>query len=177
MDNETIVADAAPFFEPEDGEEYLQAKDERLVERAFEKANYGKGVCDHTVITFGTFDLCHVGHIRILKRASELGNRLVVGVSSDALNTRKKNKPSVYTQEDRIEIIGALRCVDEVFLEDSLEAKPDYIRKYGAKTLAMGDDWKGKFDGMPCKVCYLPRTPYISTTAVLEGITNTSGKQ
>ena len=75
-----------------------------------------------TVIAFGTFDLCHVGHIRVLKRAASLGDRLVVGVSSDALNRTKKDKDAVYSQEERMEIIGSLRFVDETFLEESLEA-------------------------------------------------------
>ena len=95
-----------------------------------------------TVITFGTFDLCHVGHVRALKRASALGDRLVVGVSSDALNRAKKNKDAVYSEQERMEIIGSLRFVDETFLEESLEAKADYIKTYGATVLVMGDDWK-----------------------------------
>lgn len=123
-----------------------------------------------TVIAFGTFDLCHVGHIRVLKRAASLGDRLVVGVSSDALNRTKKDKDAVYSQEERMEIIGSLRFVDETFLEESLEAKSEYIKTYGASILVMGDDWKGKFDDMPCEVVYLERTPSISTTALIERI-------
>ena len=123
-----------------------------------------------TVITFGTFDLCHVGHVRVLKRASALGDRLVVGVSSDALNRAKKNKDAVYSEQERMEIIGSLRFVDETFLEESLEAKADYIKKYGATVLVMGDDWKGRFDDMPCKVVYLERTPSVSTTELVERI-------
>nr|WP_159464252.1 adenylyltransferase/cytidyltransferase family protein [Scandinavium goeteborgense] len=123
-----------------------------------------------TVITFGTFDLFHVGHLNILTRARELGDRLVVGVSSDALNIRKKSRPPVYDQEDRMQILNALACVDEVFIEESLEQKGDYIREFGASTLVMGDDWSGRFDHLSCycDVVYLPRTPSISTTEVLE---------
>lgn len=123
-----------------------------------------------TVITFGTFDLCHVGHVRILKRAAALGDRLVVGISSDALNRSKKNKDAVFCQDDRMEIVAALGCVDEVFLEESLEAKADYIAQHKAAVLVMGDDWKGAFDHMPCEVVYLERTPTVSTTNLINTI-------
>ena len=124
------------------------------------------------VITFGTFDVFHVGHLRILERARALGDRLVVGVSTDALNQSKKGRPPVYRQDERAEIIGALRCVDEVFFEESLELKGEYIRQFGADVLVMGDDWRGKFDDFRalCEVVYLPRTPSISTTEVIEKI-------
>ena len=123
-----------------------------------------------TVITFGTYDLCHVGHVRLLKRAAQYGDRLVVGISSDDLNLKKKNKNTVYSQNERMEIIGALRFVDQTFLEESLEAKAEYIKKFEASVLVMGDDWKGRFDDMPCQVIYLKRTPSISTTALVEKI-------
>lgn len=125
-----------------------------------------------TVITFGTFDVFHVGHLRMLQRASELGHTLVVGVSTDALNMSKKGRPTVYSQEERVEIVSAVRCVDVVFLEESLEQKREYITRYNADLLVMGDDWKGKFDDMmdTCEVIYLPRTPAISTTALIEKI-------
>lgn len=123
-----------------------------------------------TVVTFGTFDLLHVGHIRILKRAKLLGDRLVVGVSSDSLNRRKKNKDAVFSENERIEIIAAIKFVDEVFLEESLEEKEAYIRRYNADVLVMGDDWEGKFDHMPCRVVYYERTPSISTTELVEKI-------
>ena len=122
------------------------------------------------VITFGTFDLCHVGHIRILNKAAKFGDRLVVGISSDALNRRKKIKDAAYTQDQRMEIIGSLRCVDHTFLEESLEDKAMYIQQHGASILIMGDDWKGRFDEMPCKVVYIERTPDISTTEVIGNI-------
>lgn len=125
-----------------------------------------------TVITFGTFDVFHVGHLRILERAAALGDRLVVGVSTDALNLAKKGRQPVYPEDERAQLVAALRCVDAVFLEHSLELKADYIREHGADLLVMGDDWQGKFDQVSpgCRVVYLPRTPSVSTTALIEKI-------
>jgi glycerol-3-phosphate cytidylyltransferase len=125
-----------------------------------------------TVLTFGTFDVFHVGHLRILERAADLGDRLVVGVSTDQLNKEKKGRFPVYKQEERAEIVAALKCVDEVFFEESLELKGQYIQRYKADTLVMGDDWKGRFDDFEelCEVVYLARTPAISTTEVIEKI-------
>jgi glycerol-3-phosphate cytidylyltransferase len=124
------------------------------------------------VITFGTFDVLHIGHLRILERAREFGDTLLVGVSTDALNFEKKGRLPVYTEVERCEIIRALRCVDEVFLEESLELKRHYLQQYRAGVLVMGDDWAGKFDEFRdiCRVEYLPRTPSISTTVVIEKI-------
>lgn len=125
-----------------------------------------------TVITFGTFDLLHYGHVRILERARALGDRLVVGVSSDALNIKKKGRAPIVNEEHRVAIIAALRCVDEVFLEESLELKKQYIKDHNATVLTMGDDWKGKFDGLAKEVVYFERTPAISTTELIEKISN-----
>ena len=127
---------------------------------------------ERTVITFGTFDVFHVGHIRVLQRAAALGDRLVVGVSADALNLAKKGRAPVYSQDERMEIVASLRVVDEVFVEESLEQKRDYIIEYGADVLVMGDDWAGKFDWVSdvCEVVYLPRTPSVSTTGIIEHI-------
>lgn len=124
------------------------------------------------VITFGTFDVFHVGHLRILERAASFGSRLVVGVSTDQLNINKKGRPPVYHQDERMEIIAALKCVDEVFFEESLELKGQYIIDRAANLLVMGDDWQGKFDDFSnlCEVVYLTRTPSISTTEVIEKI-------
>jgi len=124
------------------------------------------------IITFGTFDVFHVGHLRILERARKMGDYLLVGVSTDLLSYNKKGHYPFYNQDERLEIISSLRCVDEVFLEESLELKRDYILKYKADVLVMGDDWAGKFDEFKgiCRVVYLPRTPSISTTAVIEKI-------
>lgn len=126
-----------------------------------------------TVITFGTFDVLHVGHLRILERASALGDRLVVGVSSDALNRSKKTKDAVFGERSRMRLVGSLRVVDDVFLEESLELKRQYIVEHRADILVMGDDWVGRFDelGDVCTVVYLPRTPSVSTTAIIERIT------
>jgi choline-phosphate cytidylyltransferase len=124
------------------------------------------------VITFGTFDVFHVGHLRLLERARSLGDRLAVGVSTDELNFRKKERLPVFPQDQRRAIIAALRCVDEVFDEESLERKRDYLIAHRADKLVMGDDWRGRFDefGDICEVVYLDRTPSISTTAVVERI-------
>lgn len=125
-----------------------------------------------TVITFGTFDVFHVGHLRILQRARALGDRLIVGVSTDELNHSKKGRYPVYSEEERVEIIRALRCVDGVFLEKSLEGKRRYLKEHKGDVLVMGDDWAGKFDSLSdiCEVHYLSRTPSISTTVVIEKI-------
>lgn len=125
------------------------------------------------MITFGTFDVFHVGHVRVLNRAAELGERLVVGISSDALNFAKKARYPVFTQGERMEIVANLRSVDGVFIEESLEAKRDYVIEHQAAVLVMGDDWEGKFDSLRdvCEVVYLPRTPSVSTTAIIELIT------
>jgi len=122
------------------------------------------------VITFGTFDLFHIGHLQILKRARQLGDYLIVGISTDALNFSKKQRNPICSQQHRMDIIKELKCVDEVFYEDSLELKRNYIRDMGADILVMGDDWAGKFDEFKdiCDVEYLPRTPSISTTELIE---------
>ena len=114
----------------------------------------------------------HVGHIRVLQRAAALGDKLVVGVSADALNIAKKGRAPVYSQDERMEIVASLRVVDEVFVEESLELKRDYILEHGADVLVMGDDWTGKFDWVSdvCEVVYLPRTPSVSTTGIIEHI-------
>jgi glycerol-3-phosphate cytidylyltransferase len=122
------------------------------------------------IITFGTFDLFHIGHLQILKRARELGDYLIVGISTDALNYSKKQRNPICTQKQRMDIIKELKCVDEVFFEDSLELKREYLIKYGADVLVMGDDWWGRFDEFEdiCRVRYLTRTPSISTTKLIE---------
>lgn len=122
-----------------------------------------------TVITFGTFDVFHIGHLRILERAAALGDKLVVGVSSDRLNLKKKGRYPVFREQDRIDIIAGLACVDEVFTEESLEWKSKYITTHKADVLVMGEDWAGQFDEFKalCEVIYLPRTENISTTEIL----------
>ena len=124
------------------------------------------------VLTFGTFDVFHLGHLKILERAKSFGAELIVGVSSDNLNLLKKKRLPVYPQEDRLAIVGALECVNGVFLEESLEEKRNYLLHYKASCLVMGDDWTGKFDEFKdiCEVFYLPRTIGISTTNVITKI-------
>ena len=124
------------------------------------------------VITFGTYDVFHLGHLRLLERARALGDHLTVGVSTDALNVAKKGRQPVYSEHDRKAIVAALRCVDAVFDEHALERKAEYLRQYQADVLVMGDDWAGRFDEFRtiCEVVYLTRTPSISTTVVIEKI-------
>lgn len=125
-----------------------------------------------TVITFGTFDLFHIGHLNLLRRASKYGDRLIVGVSSDKLNFEKKGKEAVYNENIRLDIISSLKFVTSCFLEESLELKKEYILEYGADVLVMGNDWSGKFDYLKdvCRVIYLSRTPSVSTTDLIEYI-------
>ena len=119
-----------------------------------------------------TYDLLHIGHIMLLKRAKDLGDRLIVGVSSDKFNMLKKRKNPVYNENERVEIINSIKYVDEVFLEESFEQKRDYIKKYNADILVMGSDWSGKFDEFNdiCKIKILDRTENISTTEIVEKI-------
>lgn len=126
------------------------------------------------VITFGTFDVFHIGHVNILERAKQEGDYLIVGVSSDELNYSKKKRNPIYDQKQRVKIIQSLRFVDEVFIEESLELKPEYIKQFKADVLVMGDDWAGRFDDMKalCDVVYLERTPSISTTEIIEVVKN-----
>ncbi|PNH94605.1 glycerol-3-phosphate cytidylyltransferase [Vibrio diazotrophicus] len=120
-----------------------------------------------TVITYGTFDLFHVGHVRLLKRLSELGDRLIVGISTDEFND-VKGKKSFCSYNERAEIVQSCRYVDEVFPENSWEQKVRDIEMYKADIFAIGDDWQGRFDDLNkyCKVLYLSRTENISTTQI-----------
>lgn len=123
-------------------------------------------------ITFGTFDLFHVGHVRILQRVSEMADQVIVGISSDQLNLSKKGRLPICTFSNRAEILLASRFVSEVFKEESLDKKREYIQSYNADLLVMGDDWEGKFDFCAdlCHVVYLPRTEMISTTEIISDI-------
>jgi glycerol-3-phosphate cytidylyltransferase len=120
------------------------------------------------IITFGTYDLFHIGHVSIIERARALGDHLTVGVSTDALNFSKKGKYPVFPEDDRVQIVASMRAVNEVFLEESLELKEEYVRRFKADVLVMGDDWTGRFDFLShlCEVVYLPRTPEISSTGI-----------
>lgn len=119
------------------------------------------------VLTYGTFDLLHHGHINLLRRAKELGDYLVVGISSDEFN-RIKGKKSYYSYEERKLILEAIRYVDEVIPEHTWEQKVEDVQKHNIDVFVMGDDWKGKFDFLSkyCDVVYLPRTVGISTTQI-----------
>lgn len=120
------------------------------------------------VITYGTFDLLHYGHINLLRRAKELGDYLVVVVSTDEFNWNMKQKKCYFSYEDRKKMLEAIRYVDLVVPEESWEQKRTDVEKYSIDTFVMGDDWKGKFDFLKdlCEVVYLPRTPDISTTQI-----------
>lgn len=119
------------------------------------------------VITYGTFDLLHTGHINILKRAKELGDYLICGVSTDAFNFMK-GKKAYYSFEQRKSILESIRYVDEVILEHKWEQKLEDIEKFQIDVFVMGDDWEGKFDFLReyCEVVYLPRTVGISTSKI-----------
>ncbi len=119
------------------------------------------------VITYGTFDLFHVGHLNILKRAKALGDYLVVAVSSDQFNKIKGKKCAIPDYE-RVAIVEAIKYVDEVILENSWEQKIEDIKTHHIDTFVMGNDWEGKFDNLKeyCDVVYLPRTDGISTTQI-----------
>jgi glycerol-3-phosphate cytidylyltransferase len=119
------------------------------------------------VITYGTFDLIHYGHINLLERAKKLGDYLVVGLSTNEFN-EQKNKKCYFSYEERKRLLEALRVVDLVIPEESWEQKRSDILMYHIDTFVMGDDWKGKFDDLKdiCEVVYLERTPEVSTTKI-----------
>ncbi|MBR1747742.1 MAG: glycerol-3-phosphate cytidylyltransferase [Clostridia bacterium] len=117
------------------------------------------------VITYGTFDLLHYGHVNLLNRAKKLGDYLIVGLSTNEFNLQK-NKTCFFDYEERKKMLESLRCVDEIIPETCWEQKPDDILRHDVSVFVMGDDWEGKFDYLKeyCEVVYLPRTPEISTT-------------
>ncbi|KAF0825004.1 glycerol-3-phosphate cytidylyltransferase [Cytobacillus firmus] len=119
------------------------------------------------VLTYGTFDLLHIGHINLLRRAKDLGDYLVVGLSTDSFN-QEKNKQSYHSYENRKIILESINFVDEVIPENSWEQKIEDVVKQGIDVFVMGDDWKGHFDFLKeyCEVIYLPRTIGISTSKI-----------
>ena len=126
------------------------------------------------VITYGTFDLLHYGHINLLKRAKALGDYLVVALSTDEFNAIK-GKKSFFPYEKRKALLEAIRYVDLVIPENDWEQKKNDVHEYHIDVFVMGDDWKGKFDYLKdegVEVVYLPRPPEISTTAIKEEIKN-----
>jgi glycerol-3-phosphate cytidylyltransferase len=124
------------------------------------------------IITFGTYDLFHIGHLKIIKRCKDLGNYLVVGISTDKFTYQKKKRYPIVNQNNRKEILESNKYINEVFFEESMKKKREYILKYKADILVMGDDWEGKFDEFKdiCQVIYLSRTPSVSTTKLIEVI-------
>ena len=123
------------------------------------------------VITYGTFDLLHVGHINLLRRAKALGDYLIVVVSSDEFNA-EKGKKAYHSFESRKQILEAIRYVDKVLPEYTWEQKIDDVKNNNVDVFVMGDDWKGKFDFLKdyCEVVYLPRTEGISTTKIKQDL-------
>lgn len=128
------------------------------------------------VITYGTFDLLHTGHINILRRAKALGDYLIVAVSTDEFNMLK-HKEAYHSFEERKQILEAIRYVDEVIGEDTWGQKTGDVQKYNIDTFVMGSDWEGEFDFLKehCKVVYLPRTSGISTTKIKDELKNNNG--
>ncbi len=121
------------------------------------------------VLTYGTFDLLHYGHINLLRRAKELGDYLVVGLSTDEFNWNEKQKKCYFSYEERKQLLEAVRYVDLVIPENGWGQKVSDVHEYHIDTFVMGDDWEGKFDFLKdegVEVVYLPRTPEISTTQI-----------
>lgn len=125
------------------------------------------------VITYGIFDLFHIGHLNLLKRAKALGDYLIVAVSSDEFNLQK-GKVCKIKDTDRMQIVEAIKYVDQVIPETSWDQKIEDVKKYDVDVFVMGDDWKGKFDFLKdyCEVVYLPRTEGISSTQLKEELRN-----
>lgn len=125
------------------------------------------------ILTYGTFDLLHWGHIRLLKRAKSLGDELIVGLSTDEFNAIK-HKESYHSYEHRKYILEAIRYVDQVIPESDWNQKIEDVQKYDIDIFVMGDDWAGKFDFLKsyCEVIYLPRTSGISTTQIKTDLEN-----
>ena len=141
-----------------------------LLDISFEKAVARKmrGTHMKRVITYGTYDLLHYGHINLLRRAKELGDYLIVALSTDEFNWNSKQKKCYFSYEKRKQLLEAVRYVDLVIPENNWEQKISDVQLYQVDTFVMGDDWEGKFDFLKdyCEVIYLPRTPEISTSQI-----------
>jgi len=126
-----------------------------------------------TVITYGTFDMFHIGHLRILQRLSEMAERVIVAVSTDEFNALK-GKKCLIPYEHRAEIIRNLKMVDRVIPETHWEQKVEDVQKYNVDIFAIGDDWEGKFDFLKeyCEVKYMERTKDVSTTQLKKSLSN-----
>lgn len=124
------------------------------------------------VITYGTFDLLHYGHINLLKRAKDQGDYLIVALSDDEFNEKAKNKKSYFRYEERKKFLESIKYIDLIIPECSWEQKIHDINFYQIDTFVIGDDWEGKFDYLSeyCKVVYLPRTPIISSCFIREEV-------
>ena len=124
------------------------------------------------VITYGTFDLLHYGHINLLRRAKEYGDYLIVALSTDEFNLREKNKKSYFNFEQRKQLLEAIRYVDLVIPEESWDQKVRDVMDYKADVFVIGNDWEGKFDFLKeyCQVVYLERTPEVSTTLIKQDL-------
>ncbi len=131
------------------------------------------------VITYGTFDLLHYGHINLLRRAKELGDYLIVALSTDEFNWNEKRKKSFFNYEQRKKLLESIRYVDLVIPEESWDQKRQDVKEYHIDTFVIGDDWKGKFDFLSdlCEVVYLPRTPEISTTQIKDALKGMNKEQ
>ena len=136
-------------------------------------SSYKRVIVVKTVITYGTFDMFHIGHLKLLQRQKALGDKLVVAVSTDAFN-EEKNKKILIPYEQRVEIVKNIKCVDEVIAEENWDQKVSDIEKYNVDIFSMGDDWLGEFDFLKeyCEVVYLPRTKNISTTKLKKSLSN-----
>ncbi len=126
------------------------------------------------VITYGTFDLLHYGHVNLLRRAKELGDYLIVALSTDEFNWNEKQKVCYFNYEKRKQLLEAIRYVDLVIPEENWEQKVSDVQEFKIDTFVMGNDWEGKFDFLKeyCDVVYLERTPEISTTQIKENLKN-----
>ncbi len=126
------------------------------------------------VITYGTFDMLHYGHINLLRRAKERGDYLIVALSTDEFNWNSKQKRTYFSYEKRKQLLEAIRYVDLVIPEESWEQKVSDIKLYQVDEFVMGDDWQGKFDFVAdetnAEVIYLERTPEISTTQIKQDL-------
>lgn len=124
-----------------------------------------------TVLTYGTFDLFHIGHLNLLKRARELGDKLIVAVSTDEFNATK-GKTTLMPFEHRVELVRSVRFVDEVIAESNWEQKISDVQQHRVDVFVMGSDWQGKFDFLTpyCEVVYLPRTDNVSSTDLKKAI-------
>lgn len=120
------------------------------------------------VITYGTFDLLHYGHINLLRRAKAMGDYLIVALSTDDFNRKEKSKTCYFSYEQRKQLLESIRYVDLVIPEENWEQKISDIKEFKVDTFVIGDDWEGKFDFLKdyCEVVYLTRTPEISTTQI-----------